>query len=246
MQPYRTTDAALCLTPWSATTHTCLDPPRETAEAKRRGPFFELVVSTLIACAFVGGVGFGSLSLNELGRSGHIEIAPNALARHPKRPANAAKKAEPAAQGGLPLPASTLKPVRPFLGGVHDPKKLLAWARELETIGLDVTVSEVPLSKVLSDTPHQEVWPTQSRPIHGYGGVEAFELRGIPASSPLRVLGIADGDQLLGIDGYRFDNDSFYSIDMLAIQKRGFAVVELARGEHHVVLGIRWDPKKLL
>jgi hypothetical protein len=132
--------------------------------------------------------------------------------------------------------------MRPWLGGTHDPKELLARGRHMRSIGLDITVVEVPLAWSLVRYGTHDLWPQESLPVYGYGHhVDAFEIQKLSPQSMLRVAGLANGDELLGIDGYRFDDDSFRDIDTAAIQKRGWTVVEIARAEHHLVLSIKWD-----
>lgn len=183
----------------------------------------------------------GGFAVHAVGYGGRVEIAPHALTlvrpSKPKAPAKAPAK-KPMAT------VSELVATTPWLAKAHDPPPLLSRAREMEKLGLDVTVIEVPLASTFTHVGLAALWPTESLPVYGRDHhVDAFELRKLPPDSVLRVAGMAEGDELLGVDGYDFVDDSFRNIDTLAIQKRGWVIVELARAQHHVVLSIRWDTK---
>jgi hypothetical protein len=179
----------------------------------------------------------GGFTLRAVGHGGHVEIAPHALALMHK-----ASRPPPKPES-RPAPVSNLVAMRPWVGGGHDPARLVARAREMQGLGLDMTVIEVPFGKRVAHSDLSTLWP-ESLPIYGRDHhVDALELRHVPAESLLRVAGVSEGDELLGIDGYRFDDDSFDGLDTRAIQKRGSVVIELGRGGHHVVLSIRWDVK---
>jgi hypothetical protein len=205
-----------------------LDPPR-----KRQFPIEALI----LACAFVA-AGSGIATLHAIGHGGHVEIGPAALA-HAKKP-----KARPA-----PPPTRSVTPreeQRPVAqaallrGGTHDPKTLLALAKQLQSLGLDVTVAEVQIAKSLESLTNESVWP-RLLPVRGAGGaVDAMEVRGMPASSPLRAAGFADGDQVVAIDGYDIER-GVAGVDALHTKQRGWTVVEVTRANHHVVLSIRWQ-----
>jgi hypothetical protein len=229
MQPYR-------LSPMPLTPHTCLDPPRVPCAARPARERLSVGVVLIAVFGIVAAV--GGFMLRTVGYGGHVEISPHALAllHKTKHDAPPKKKAESRAPT-----ASNLVPIRPWLGGGHDPARLLARAREMQGLGLDMTVIEVPFGKRLAHSDLSTLWP-ESLPIYGHDHhVDALELRKVPTESLLRVAGVADGDELLGIDGYRFDDDTFNSMDTLPIQKRGWVVVELGRARHHVVLSLRWN-----
>jgi hypothetical protein len=146
----------------------------------------------------------------------------------------------------VPAPAreSTAIAQTPFLrGGTHDPKALLTTAKDLQWLRLDLSLDEVWMAKPFASwlDRYVDFWPSHVLPVYGPGHhLDGLELREIPAESPLRTAGFVEGDQLLGIDGYTFASDTFKNVDVLEARKRGWAVVEVARANHHVVLSIHW------
>jgi hypothetical protein len=219
--------------------HTCLDPPRTCQPSASASPQMRLLLDmaiVVIGVLSVGGIAAAAVTSTR----GHVEIAPNALTKITKKPPMRTPRATPP-----PPPtatASQLAWVPAWIGGSHDPKKLLERARALEALGLDMTVIEVSLADPALAVRLDEMWPQTTLPVYDASrhSVEAFELRALPLRSPLRAAGFADGDQVLGIDGYRFDEGTIADIDVLAIQKREHAVVEVVRGTHHVALSLRW------
>ena len=211
----------------------CLDTPRAPCEppTKRHFP----IEALMLACAFVA-AGTGLATLHAVGHGGHVEIGPAALS-HLKKPKPKAIEQKPRAHVER---AESLAQAPLLRGGTHDGKTLLATAKQLEAIGLDVTVAEVQLPKMQwSDA---NVWPARVVSVHGPGGhVDGVELHGIPRDSPLRAAGIAEGDQLLAINGYSFADDTIeQGTSLMNARNLGWTVVEIARGNHHVVLSIRW------
>jgi hypothetical protein len=104
-----------------------------------------------------------------------------------------------------------------------------------------VTVAEVELAKM--NLSGANLWPARVVSVHGPGGhVDGVELQGIPRDSPLRAAGLAEGDQLLAINGYSFADDTIeQGTSLMQARNLGWTVVEIARGDHHVVLSIRWQ-----
>ena len=154
--------------------------------------------------------------------------------------------AEPA-----PLHAAVRHVVAAEAGGVVDddpahlePSEGLSRARELQSLGLDVSIVDVQMAKPFTEWPDTQLdsWPMSPLPVYGPARhLDALELHGVPLGSTLRVAGIAEGDQLLGIDGYTLAGDTLQTkLDPNVIRKRGSMVVEIARGDHHVVLSIHW------
>ncbi len=233
MHPYRLLPSA------STNAHTCADPPFRAcsgfSDDDRWSRFASNVLTVVVLGALMGVSGVGvARALTEGGR---IDIAPTALAHIEKKPA---KETKPASKPAPPT-KSSLAPVRPWLGGTHDPKKLLERANALEALDLDMTVADVHMSSPDPLTAAQAVWPTTLLPVYTREGKPvSFELRSFPKDSPLQQAGFREGDQLLGIDGYSFNGTSIGDMDPLAVQKRGSAVVELARGDHHIVLSLHW------
>jgi len=190
----------------------------------------------VFACAFLTGA-VGAATYRAVGHGGHVEIAPAAIAHarghRPKREVRPAP----------PPPAPAASAPAPFLYGVHEPKTLLARARELQSLGLDVSVVDVQMGKTFTEWPDRmsDFWPTASVPLYGRDHhLDGLEIHGIPQRSPLRVAGLVDGDQLLAIDGYPLASDDKMEIDPNVIRHRGSMIVEIARGDHHVVLSIHW------
>jgi membrane-associated protease RseP (regulator of RpoE activity) len=245
MNPYR-----LALSP--AASSSCLDPPRARSCAEERAPP-KRRIEMLLAAAFGAALATGSYALHAVGHGGHVEIAPAALAlAHAHTHAQTKPKKVASAQKREPHRAerteSALFPQRAWVAGSHDPKTLFARAKQLESIGLDVTVVDVPLATPLGmwTDVAANVFPMHSLPVHDAAGhVDALEIHGLPLSSPLRVAGIAEGDELLAIDGYRFDNDTIRDIDVVAARARGAVTVELVRAGHHVVLSIHWKAVRI-
>jgi hypothetical protein len=196
----------------------------------------------IFACALIA-AGTGIATFHAVGHGGHIEIGPAAVAH---AHAHAQKtRVEPKRSRTPPAPppsTSALVGQRPLLRGAHDPKALLATAKDLQWMRLDVSIGAVEMAKpFLTRDAYADFWPGRVLPVYGPGDhIDGLELRGIPADSPLREAGFADGDQLLGIDGYDFYDDTFKNVDVVQARKRGWAVVEIARANHHVVLSIHW------
>lgn len=209
---------------------TPLEPPR-----KRQFPIEALI----LACAFVA-AGSGIATLHAVGHGGHVEIGPAALAHLKKKPQPALKKPTPPPPPRIERPASLAQ--MPLLrGGAHDSKTLLATAKQLEALGLDVTVAEVQLAKLPSSP--SDFWPASTVSVRGREGhIDGVDLHGIPPGSPIRVAGIADGDQLLGVNGYSFADDTIEKgMQLMNARNLGWTIVEIARGNHHVVLSIHWQ-----
>jgi len=184
-----------------------------------------------------------------LGNRGHVEIGPAAIAHARAKSARHDKPRDkkPAQQAAARAPSSTPRsPRRPevsWIAGSHAPTTLVARAKELASFGLDVSVVDVHLSRPLADFPQTRagVFPTDTTPLrNSLDHVDSLEIHGLSDASPLRVAGLENGDELLGIDGYRFDDDSFKNVDIATIRARGAMVVELARAHHHVLLSVRW------
>ena len=226
-------------------TSSCLDPPRAACPEPAKKNRIEWLLGAGLGVALVTGIYVS----HAIGHGGHVEIGPAAIA-HARAHSPPPKKETRHAKSPLPRQVEPrfTTPTRAWLTGSHDAKALTARARQLATMGLDVTVVDVPLSSALTQWPdfRENYFPMDSVPIRDAisGHVDAIEIRGLPESSPLRVAGIANGDQLLGIDGYRLDDDSFRFVDVLGIRARGAMVVELARGGHRVVLSIHWKVKE--
>jgi membrane-associated protease RseP (regulator of RpoE activity) len=211
----------------------CLDtPPAPEPPRKRQFPIEALV----LLCAFVA-AGTGIATLHAVGHGGHVEIGPAALA-HVKKTKPIEKHPRPRVERA----ASSAIAQAPLLrGGAHDGKTLLATAKQLEALGLDVTVADVELAKM--EWSAKSMWPARFVSVHGPGGhVDGVELQGIPLDSPLRAAGLAEGDQLLAINGYSFADDTIeQGTSLMQARNLGWTVVEIARGDHHVVLSIRWQ-----
>jgi len=211
----------------------CLDTPRTPCDEPPRRRHFP-IEALMLACAAVA-AGTGVATLHAVGHGGHVEIGPAALA-HLKKSKPVEKKPP---RPHVERPTSVAQ--TPLLrGGAHDGKTLLATAKQLEAVGFDVTVAEVTLAKM--QWSGANVWPARVVSVHGPSGhVDGVELHDIPHDSPLRAAGIADGDQLLGINGYSFADGSIdQGADLMNARNLGPTVVEIARGNHHVVLSIRW------
>jgi hypothetical protein len=224
MQPYR-----LALTPVHS--RTCLDPPRHHAcdAPPNRRLRLDVFAGAMLALASVTGIAAASVTA----RRGHVEIAPTALTHAVKKP-TPKRPSQPAHRD---VPISRPRPVRAWLGGAHDPADVLARARQAAEIGLDVTVVEVWLGGAAKSA---DLWPVNTLPVRDHEHVTGLEIQALPSDSPLGKTGVVKGDQLLGVDGYRLDDGSFADIDTLAIEKRGWVVAEIARGEHHIALSIHW------
>ena len=104
---------------------------------------------------------------------------------------------------------------------------------------LDITIAEVQLASTPPLDPSS--WPGLV-PVHGPDGhLDAVELRGFARDSPLRAAGLAEGDQLLAIDGYSLADNTINGAGLLPARHLGWTVVEIARAHHHVVLSIHWQ-----
>ena len=209
----------------------CLDsPPPLEPPKKRQFPIEALI----LACAFVA-AGSGLATLHAVGHGGHVEIGPAALAHSKKKPKPVEKTPAPRVERPTSLAQMPL-----LRGGAHDSKTLLATAKQLEALGLDVTVTEVQLAKMPASP--ADFWPASTISVRGSGGhIDGVELHGIPRESPIRVVGIADGDQLLGVNGYSFADDTIEGAGLMHARNLGWTIVEIARGNHHVVLSIHWQ-----
>jgi hypothetical protein len=211
----------------------CLDtPPPCEPPLKRRLPIEALI----LACAFVA-AGSGIATLRAVGHGGHVEIGPAALAHvkaaHKPKPERKATSVEtPTAVAQAPL----------LRGGTHDPKALVAIAIKLQSLGLDVTTCDVQIAKPIATADaYVDMFPARVINVVGPGNhLDGLELRDFPSGSPLREAGLAEGDQLLGVNGFDLADDTMRHVDVLPTRSRGWAVVEVARANHHVVLSIHW------
>jgi len=227
MQPYRLATA-------SNASPTCLHPPLRACPPppRSRAP---LVLAAALAIAS----GAGLWATHAIAHGGQVEIAPRALAALAPRPhlerGRTRVRTPPA-----PPPRTTSE--QALLAGAHDPLKLAARTRTLEAMGADISLSEVELPRVFTEKETLDgFWPTSFMPVNDASGrLAGLEVRSLPRDSPLRVAGLSEGDVVLGIDGYRFEDLGVREVDVLGIRQRGSLVVEIARGRHHVVLAIRW------
>ncbi len=241
MNPYR-----LALTTTRAST--CFDPPPSPCaddarvSAPRRMHF-------LVAASFGASLAVGAFALHAVGHGGHIEIAPTAIshAAHAKKKKDKPHVALPAKNATASPPAQARRelttPEQAWLVGVHDQKTLVMHARELAALGLDVSVVEVQLSNDLAtwSSTHVNAFPVDLVPLRSAtSNVDALSIHNMPENSPLRIAGIENGDELLGINGFRFDSDTLRYDDVLGIRSQGWLVAEIARSRHHIVLSIHW------
>ena len=228
------------LQPYRQSFATCLDsmpritcPPRGRIRAR-------LAIAVLFAIGITGSFAVGAAAAVQNDGAGRIELGPAALvhAKHNKKTV----KPQPPRDEEQRATQSRLHVVKPWLVGSHDPEALLSGARKLQVLGMDVTATEVDLPMRAGVNETWDAWlPAQWLPVSGYSGhVAGLELRGVGPGSLLQLAGLQDGDQLLGIDGFVFDNGTFPSVDTAAIQKHHRVTLEIARGDHHVVLSIRW------
>lgn len=212
----------------------CLDTPRAPCEPPKKRQF--PMEALILACAFVA-AGSGLATLHAVGHGGHVEIAPAALT-HLTKP-----KPRPRRVEGHPRSEHVLESVAqlPLVrGGTHDSKTLFAAAKQLEAAGLDVTVMDVQLPT--AHWPSESFFPKSMPAVRGLNGhVDGVELRGIPLDSPMRLVGIMEGDQLLGVNGYTFADDTIDGAGLMHARNLGWTIVEIARGNHHVVLSIHWQ-----
>lgn len=211
----------------------CLDtPPAPCEPPKKRTLPIEALI---LACAFVA-AGSGIATLHAVGHGGHVEIGPAAIA-HLKKSAHKPVEKKPRPHVERPTSVAQTPLLR---GGAHDAKTLFATAKQLEALGLDVTVADVQLAKLPSDP--SSFWPASTVSVRGQGGhIDGVELHGIPTDSPIRLAGLADGDQLLGVNGYSFADDTIeQGTALMHARNLGWTIVEVARGNHHVVLSIHW------
>ena len=234
MQPYRLAIA-------SSSAPSCLDPPIRACEPQPRRTWrLEALAAAALTLAGVSGVWIG----RQIGHRGHVEIAPPALAL--ARRAQPAKRRERPTRQARPARAAPPKTAdRAFVVGAHDPKALVAQAKKLAAIGVDLTISEVTVSRAFPRGDKTELLddlaPITWLPLHDdTHGVLALEATRVPATSPLSAAGLVDGDCVVSIDGWDFTRDP--TIDPVAKDDvlRAWSVIELVRGGHHVVLSIHW------
>jgi len=211
----------------------CLDTPPATLDPPRRRHL--PIEALMLACGIVAAV-TGLLTLHAVGHGGHVEIAPAAIAHARRAPIQRRQPTQPRARIEEPKPVAQTPLLR---GGTHDPKTLLAVARQLQSVGLDLTVLEVEIAHPPTPFGDQHMWPMLV-PLRGQNNrLESLELHGLSPASQFAAAGLANGDRILTIDGYDID-DAIDAIDFGRPQKLGRLIVEIARGVHHVVLSIRW------
>jgi len=209
----------------------CLDTPPAPCEPPKKRQF--PIEALMLACAFVAAV-CGIATLHAVGHGGRVEIAPAALTHltKPKPKPRPTKHVEPRPTSLAQLPL--------LRGGAHDSKTLFTAAKQLEDAGLDVTVMDVRLPS--KQWPQESFFPASTPAVRGLNGhIDGVELRGIPSDSPMRLVGITEGDQLLGVNGYSFADDTMEGAGLLYARNLGWTIVEIARGNHHVVLSIHWQ-----
>ena len=223
MQPYRLAIA-------SSSAPSCLDPPIRACEPQPRRTWrLEALAAAALTLAGVSGVWVG----RQIGHGGHVEIAPTALTL-------ARRHARPTRPKAARAPRLTTSE-HALLRGEHDPKKLTARAKTLASLGADVTVVDVPISNEIQSEPIFGNDFTQWKPVFDpQGNIAALEVGGLPRSSPLHAAGLSDGDRVLSVDGWDLEDDRMLDLDANAVRKRGWVVVELARGTHRVVLSVHW------
>lgn len=211
-----------------------------------------LFFAVILAALFAGSVP-ATLAM-VLEHRGRVEIEPmvleNAVAK--ARKSNVAPVPAPASPPApvyvLPNGASRAQPAFSILadGQTHDNMTLVYRARSLADAGAPITISFVDVNTRTRDQLRRgEGMPMRVVPVNdGAAGsclVSGLRLGGIPEVSPLRDLGIQEGDVLVSINGYRPSDDIESVYDQSFRSKSGHATLELVRGPSRVVIDLWWS-----
>ncbi len=231
MHPYRP------LPPFPGPPVRCVDagtcPPPRVEGSARSSLRAAGAVALLGAAAAVGATAHASLAR-------HVDIEPRVLER-------AVGKAPPS-RAALPV-AATPAPAAIHLAGAfallddragHDPVVLLKRAHAIAEV-VDLTILRVALSPdVVDDLSRGRGLPAETVPVYSGERVSGIQIRGLTPGSPLRACGLETGDIVVGINGFRLDDGTFFDLDPAHLERAGHVIVELLRGSHRIVLSITW------
>lgn len=219
--------------------------PRAVPSPERRPA---LLFAVILAAMFAGSVP-ATLAMM-LDRRGRVEIEPmvleDAVAKLRRAKASQASAPPPAPVVVLPTPSSRAQPAFSILadGQTHDNMALVSRARALADAGSPITISFVDVSTKARDQLRRgEGMPMRVVPLSDPGGghgVSGLLLGGIPDVSPLRDLGLQEGDVLVSINGYRPSDDIESVYDTSFRSKSGHATLELVRGPSRIVIDLWW------
>lgn len=220
--------------------------PRAVPNPERRPAFLFAVI---LAALFAGSVP-ATLALM-IDRRGRVEIEPmvleDAVAKVRKAKSASAASPPPAPVYVLPTAAARAQPAFSILadGQTHDNMTLVQRARALADAGAPITIAFVDVNTRTRDQLRRgEGMPMRVVPVSDGGGsclVSGLRLGGIPDASPLRDLGIQEGDVLVSINGYRPSDDIETVYDRSFRSKSGHATLELVRGPSRVVIDLWWS-----
>ncbi|HSQ62787.1 MAG TPA: hypothetical protein VLM85_06215 [Polyangiaceae bacterium] len=227
---------------------TCLDPPRAPPcadEPPPRAGALHKLWSLAPAAFFFGLLAAPALAVALAATHAHtgkVEIGPAALAR-----LRARRLATPPARIALPPPApqpSAAAPPRTiapwFDSSEHDPAKMVAGARRVQAMGVDLTVVDVELPRSTIDCFDTfGYWPAVALPTGTH--TTALDLGDLPSDSPAIAAGLQKHDLLLSIDGYPVDG--WKAPDIERIRGRGSLALEIERNGRRILLTIHWRTK---
>lgn len=224
---------------------TCLDPPRTPPCAEepppRAGKLRKLwsLAPAAFFFALVGAPALAVVLVASHAHAGKIELGPEALARlRARKPASTPQRVH------LPPPTPPPAAVAPprnlapwFDSREHDPANIVAGARRVQAMGVDLTVVDVELARSTIDCFDTfGYWPAVALPT-GTRNV-ALDLGDLPSDSPAIAAGLQKHDVLLSIDGYPLD--AWSRRDIEAIRGRGSVALEIERSGRRILLTIHW------
>jgi len=242
-QPYRQMVLA------SGAPMTCLDPPRTPPCADTPPPrdgALRKLWSLAPAAFFFALVGTPALAVvlaAPHAHDGRIEVGPTALARlRAGRPANTQPRIH--VPPPAPPPRVAVAPPRTiapwFDSSEHDPAKIVAGARRVQAMGVDLTVVDVELARSTIDCFDTfGYWPAVALPTGTH--TTALDLGDLPSDSPAIAAGLQKHDLLLSIDGYPVDG--WKAADIERIRGRGSLALEIERNGRRILLTIHWRTK---
>lgn len=234
-QPYRQMVLA------SGAPMTCLDPPRnphcpEPPPARSR---LASLARLALFTACIASPALVVLLAAANANAGRVEVSAEALSRlRPRRTATSH------AHVVLPPPTTPTPAARPprvimswFDSSEHSPSKIVAEARQLQAMGVDLTVVDVELARSTVDCFDTfGYWPAVALPTGTH--TAALDLGDLPSDSPAIAAGLQKHDVLLSIDGYRIDG--WRQADIELIRARGSVALEVERNGRRILLTIHW------
>jgi hypothetical protein len=124
----------------------------------------------------------------------------------------------------------------------HDPLALLARAARLRADGADLTLTRTMLPTSL-DRSLEEAFAPHAR-IAARFAVGGIEIRSLPPGSTAALLGLQPGDVITAVNGHALIKPEEALAAYADAQSTRVVVIEVIRGEHRIVIEVRFQPAK--